>query len=68
MKIYTLTDPNYFQFCIALCKSIRINNNDHEIIIDLMDFSEKDYENAVLKIKEKVGGRLRFFNTSSIEY
>lgn len=65
MKIYTLTDPNYFKFCFAMCKSIRINKNDHEIIVDLMDFDEIQKFNAVNLMKEKIGGKLRFINTSS---
>ena len=63
MKIYTLTDPNYFKFCFALCKSIRLNGNDHEIIVDLMDFDDNQKKQAIYLITNKIGGKFRFFDT-----
>lgn len=68
MKIYTLTDPNYFKFCFALCKSIRLNGNDHEIIVDLMDFDDNQKKQAIYLITNKIGGKFRFFDTSSEKY
>ena len=65
MKIFTWTYPKYFNFCLALCKSIRINNNDNEIIVDLIDFNKKELESAKNILNERIGGSLRFINTSS---
>jgi len=52
MKIFTFTDVNYFYYCLALCKSIRLNGNKQRIIVLLMDFNEKDLEVAKSFLKK----------------
>jgi len=65
MKIFTWTDKKYLNFCLALCKSIRLNGNEQEIIIDLMDFEKQDFENYQNVFREKIGGELRFLRSDS---
>ena len=44
MEISTWCDPNYFKFCNALIRSIRYHENEHIIHLNLLDFSESEFE------------------------
>ena len=58
MEILTWTDPKYFKFCNALIRSIRWNDNENLIHLNLLDFTDDEFE----KVQE------RFKNDSKINF
>ena len=44
MEILTWTDPRYFRFANALIRSIRFNENENLINLNLLDFNDDEFD------------------------
>ena len=68
MKIFSHSDPNYFGFCEALVKSIRYHENEHDLTLLLMDFSDQQKEEVQEKFKNDSKLDFWFVNGEDLGY
>lgn len=47
MEIITWCNPDYFHFANGLIRSIRFHENEHQIILNLLDFTDDQYHDAI---------------------
>ena len=62
MEILTWTDPKYFRFCNALMRSIRYNENEHLIHLNLLDFNEEQFN--LVQEMYKNDSKIHFIRTN----
>lgn len=62
MEILTWTDPKYLKFCNALIRSIRFNENDNLIHLNLLDFTDDEFENVQERFKND--SKINFIRTN----